>query len=277
MKSDKLFNATYSLIIGLSFTLIAIIILIGKEWIYSNIIDLLILGIFFVSIKDIVNFFIGSKKKRKINFYKSVIGLTFGILFSIFKNIPLSILPIAFGIYLSLNSIIKITNVIILFENKSRGKIKGIISFLLDFIIGISCILSPLKNLRSVLIILSVYLLLLGMSYIKDFITNLLPLKVKDKIRRKTRVSLPAIVEAIIPYTVLNEINYEIDKKNMDEEFIYDEKKNDVIPDMEVLVHISNRGFNRLGHCDIVYDNKVISYGSYDKKTLKYHDLIADG
>ena len=105
----------------------------------------------------------------------------------------------------------------------------------------------------------------------------MLPVHIKDKVKRKIRVSIPTVLESIIPYVVLNEINYLLDKKNMDEEFIYEEKKSDIEPDIEVLVHISNRGFNRLGHCDIVYNGKVLSYGSYDKSTLKLFNTIADG
>ena len=143
--------------------------------------------------------------------------------------------------------------------------------------VGIICIFVPLKYLDEILIIMGIYLLLLGITFIWDFISSIIPFTFKDRVKRRLRISLPAIVEAIIPFAVLNEINYLIDKKNMDSEFVYEEKKDDIEPDIEVLVHISNRGFNRLGHCDIIYKGNVISYGSYDRKTLKFHNLIADG
>lgn len=276
MKTDKLFDVTYSLIIGLGLIFLSIITLIGRKWLYINLVNVFILALFFLSLKEIISYFNG-KKDKNINFTRSVINILFCIVFSLFKNIPLSLLPIIFGFYLVLNACVKYINFIILFENKSNGKLTEFVAATFYLIVGISSIFAPLKYLEVVLIALGIYLLLLGINFIKDFISGVLPTSVKNKIIRRIRITLPAIVEAIIPYTVLNEINYLLDKENMDKEFIYEEKKNDIEPDIEVLVHISNRGFNRLGHCDIVYNNKVISYGAYDKKTTKFHALISDG
>ena len=277
MKVDKLFEATYSLIIGIGLTILSFILIIGKQWLYINVVNVFLIALIFLSIKDIISFFRNNKNKKNINFIRSIVNLLLCLIFSIFKNIPLSILPIIFGIYLLLNTGVKIINLAILIENKSPGKLSETLLIILYLVVGILCIIAPLKYLEGILIIIGSYLLLLGLTFIYDFISELIPFKVKNKIKRRTRISLPVLVEAIIPYVVLNEINYLIDKDNMDSEFIYEEKKEDIEPDIEVLVHISNRGYNRLGHCDIVYNNKVISYGSYDRKTLRHHDLIADG
>ena len=277
MKTDKLFNATYSLIIGLGLLFLSIITLVGRKWLYVNLVNVLLIAIFFLSLKNLINYFLGSKKDKNINFIISVLSLFFCLIFSFFKDIPLSILPIIFGFYLLLNACVRYINFIILVENKSNGKITEFILGTIYLVISLISIFSPLKNLETVLIILGIYLLLLGLTFVKDFITGLLSNNTKDKIKRHFRVSLPAIFEAIIPFAVLNEINYLIDKENFDEEFIYEEKNSDVVPDMEVLVHTSNRGLNRLGHCDIVYDGKVISYGSYDDSTLRFNALVGDG
>ena len=277
MKVDKLYEVTYSLIIGIGLTLLSIIIFIGRKWLYINVVNVFLIALFFLSIKDIISSFRGNKNKKNITFIRSIFNLLLCLIFSVFKNIPLSILPIIFGIYLLLNTVIKIINLTLLIENKLQGKLTEIVLIIIYLVLGILCILAPLKYLEIILIIIGIYLLLLGLTFIYDFIVGVIPFKLKNKIKRRTRISLPVVIEAIIPYVVLNEINYLIDKENIDKEFVYEEKKEEVEPDIEVLVHISNRGYNRLGHCDIVYKNKVISYGSYDRKTLKHHDLIADG
>ena len=84
-------------------------------------------------------------------------------------------------------------------------------------------------------------------------------------------------VEAIIPYQVLNEINYFLDKEQMDKKFVYDEKKENVEPDLEVFVHVSNNGFNRMGHVDLCYQGKVISYGNYDDESIHFFHTMGDG
>ena len=247
MKSDKLFNATNSLIIGISLLIFGIIMCIGKDKLYINFVNIFLIVILFLSIKQFLNYFIGKKNKKKISFNQCFFNLIFCLIFSLFKNIPLSILPIIFGLYL------------------------------LYLVVSIPIIFSPLKNLNKVLTIIGIYTILLGVNYIIDFITFIIPKRVKNKIRRNIRISLPVFIEAIIPYTVLNEINYLLDKDNYDKPFVFEEKSEAITADLEVFVHISNRGFNRMGHVDLCYKGKVISYGNYDDKSVKLKTMIGDG
>ena len=267
MKTDKFFNATYSFLIGIGLIVVGILMLIGKSGLYINIINLFILAIFFLSVKQLINYFIGKEKDKKINFIRSFSNILFCFICLLFKNIPLSILPLVFGIYLLLSSVIKFINGGIYLYNKAKGYVTEFFFAIIYLAVSLAVIFSPIKNLDNVLVILGVYVLLLGINYIVD---------VKTKFRRRIRISLPAAIEAIIPYTVLSEINYLIDKDNYDN-FVFEEKKNDNNPDMEVFVHTSKRGFNRTGHVDLYYKDKVLSYGSYDDSSLRFFDMIGDG
>ena len=276
MKTDKFFNATYSLLIGIGLVVVGILMLVGRSGLYVNIINLFILAIFFLSLKQLINYFIGKEKDKKINFIRSFSNIIFCFVCLLFKNIPLSILPIVFGIYLLLSSIIKFINGGIYLYNHAKGYVTEFFFGFIYLIVSLSIIFSPIKNLDNVLVILGVYILLLGINYLVDFIGFIMPPHVKHKVRRRVRISLPALVEAIIPYTVLSEINYLIDKDNYDN-FVFEEKKNDIEPDMEVFVHTSKRGFNRTGHVDLYYKGQVLSYGSYDDSSLKFFSMIGDG
>lgn len=277
MKSDRLFNATNSLMIGIGLVLIGILMIVGRGWLYINFINIFLVAVLFFSMKNFINYFLSRKKDRNMNFTTSFLNLLFCFICSLFKNIPISILPIIFGLYLLLNAIIKFINYGILLKTKANGRLSQLGLALLYTVIAIPIIFSPIKNLNIVLIIIGIYIILLGINYIFDFITFLIPKKIKNKMKRSFRISLPAIVEAIIPYTVLNEINYLLDKENYDKPFVFEEKSEDVIPDMEVFVHTSNRGFNRMGHVDIYYHDKVISYGNYDDNSLRFFTMIGDG
>lgn len=277
MKSDKLFNATNSLIIGICLVLLGLLMSIGKDTLYVNFVNIFLIAVLFLSMKQFLNYFAGRKKDQKLNFTRSSINLLFCLVCSLFRDIPLSILPIIFGIYLLLNAIIKFINYYILLKGKANGKLTEFVLGLFYLIISIPIIFSPLKYLNVVLVIIGVYTILLGINYIMSFISYLIPKKVKNKIKRRMRISLPVFIEAIIPFTVLNEINYLLDKDNYDKPFVFDEKVEEVIPDLEVFVHTSNRGFNRMGHVDIYYNNKVISYGNYDDESVKFFTMIGDG
>lgn len=277
MRSDKLFNATNSLIIGICLIILGSLMCIGKDVLYINFVNIFLIVVLFLSIKQFLNYFLGKKKDQKMNFTRSFLNLLFCLICSLFKDIPLSILPIIFGIYLLLNSIIKFINYYILFKGKANGKLTEFISGMLYLIVSIPIIFSPLKHLSAVLIIIGIYTILLGVNYIINFITFLIPKRVKNKLKRSIRISLPVFIESIIPYTVLNEINYLIDKENYDKPFVFEEKSIETEPDMEVFVHISNRGFNRMGHVDLCYDGKVISYGNYDDESIRFFTMIGDG
>lgn len=276
MKSDKFFNATNSLLIGLSVILIGILMIIGKDKLYIDFINIFLIAILILSIKHFASYFTNNKEK-KINFIRSFLNIVFCLVLSLFKNIPLSILPIIFGLYLLLNAIVKYINYIILFKNKSNGRVSEIFFATIYLGLALTIIFAPLKNLNIVLMIVGIYLILLGTNYIIDFIGFITPKKYKNKIRRHIRISLPVFVEAIIPYTVLNEINYLLDKDNYDKPFIYESKNGDTECDMEVFVHTSKRGFNRMGHVDICYKNQVISYGNYDDSSIHFFNMIGDG
>lgn len=277
MKSDKLFNATNSLIIGTSLFMIGILLIVGREWLYINVVNIFLIAILFLSLKKFFNYFIGKKKDKQINLTTSVLNLLFCFICSLFRNIPISILPIIFGIYLLINAIIKLINASILWKNKANGRLVETITFLIYFTVSISIIFAPIKNLSIVLLIIGIYILLLGVNYIIDFISFIIPRKVKKKIKRNIRISLPAIIEAIIPFTVLSEINYLLDKENYDSYFPFEEKSVDVLPDLEIFVHTSNSGFNRMGHVDLYYNGQVISYGNYDDYSMRFFNMIGDG
>ncbi len=277
IKSDKLFNATNSCMIGVCLIISGIFLIVLKDHLYINLIHIFILAILFLSIKQFVNYFFGKKKDQKMNFTRCFFNLIFCIILSLFQNIPLSILPLIFGSYLLLNGVIKFISYIILLRNKSNGRIIELIVSLFYFAISIPIIFSPLKNLNTVLILLGIYFILLGINYLVDFITFLIPKRIKNKIKRNFRISLPAAMEAIIPYTVLNEINYLLNQENYDKPFVFEEKSEEAEPDMEIFVHTSSHGFNRMGHVDLYYQGKVISYGNYDASSVHFFDMLGDG
>ena len=278
MRSDKFFNATNSLIIGIGLIVLGVLMCIGNDRLYIDFINIFLLAILFLSIKQFFDYFIGKKKDQNINFTRCFLNLVFCLVCSFFKNIPLSILPMIFGLYLLLNAIIKFINYYILFKGNANGKLTEITLGFIYLILSIPIIFSPLKYLSVVLTFIGIYTILLGINFIIEFISVIVPKRLKNKFKGYFRISLPPFIEAIIPYTVLREINYLLDKETYDNPFVFVDKKNDETQiDLEVFIHISNRGFNRMGHVDIYYNDKVISYGNYDNSSIKFFTMIGDG
>ena len=46
---------------------------------------------------------------------------------------------------------------------------------------------------------------------------------------------------------------------------------------LEIFVHVSEKGMGKFGHVDLCYKNQVISYGNYDKDTRKLKEGFGSG
>jgi len=274
MNIDKYYESTNSLISGIILIVLGFVLIFLNENFYKNIVLIVTYSFLLIGIKNSIMFFI-KKNKNKNEFLSSLFNLIFATFLTINTNLSLSILPIVLGIYFLINFILQLISTIIIIRNKDKG---SIFKFLLSFaylIIAIILIFNPLTSIRNLLISSGIYFILLGVNYIYDFITIVLPVRYKNKIKRRFRFTLPVIIEAIIPYQVLNYINRTLDS---DEEKIqYQIKKNEENVDLEIIIHVSPNGFNRMGHVDICINNEVLSYGNYDINSKKFFDIFGDG
>lgn len=279
LKSDKLYNSTSSLITAVTLIVLGIFMIVGSSQLYSHVVYLFITVLLVLGVVQFIRYFFQkeSSNEKKITFTRSFINLLFCFLLSSFPSIPLSFLPIFCAIYFIINGIIKFILYFIMRKERANGRIKELVAGIIYIGCGIPFLFSPLKNLSYLLVFLGIYIILLGCTYFFDFIGSILPLRMKRKINRKLRFTMPVFIEMIIPYQVLNEINYFLDKEQYNKPFRYEEKKVEQEPDMEVFVHASKNGFNRLGHVDIWYDGKVISYGNYDDASTRFFTMIGDG
>ena len=275
MKYHKLYDATGSFVLGLFLTFLGFLILIFGNKLYIKTVNILVSSILVIGIVQFGHYFF-RKEKKKDAFIKSLVNLLFALILSLIPSIPIAMLPLAFAIYILANASIKTINFIVLRNNDSGEAINQLLMALLFLIIAIPLLLSPIKNLNISLIIIGIYFVTFGIYTILEQIMALIPRRFKNKIKRRIRIPVPVILEAIIPYALLNEINNVLSEEDKKQVLTPVNKKGEV-PDMEVFVHVSNRGFNRFGHVDLLYNGKIISYGNYDDSSLHFFEMMGDG
>ena len=279
LKTDKLFNSSSLFTAGIALIVIGILMIVGRNQLYFDVANLFISAILILGVLQFVRYFFLKQKpnEKKITFTHSFAYLLFCLVLSSFRKIPLSILPILFAVYMILNGGIKFINYFILRSSRANGRLFQLFLAFVYFAIGFPLLFSPLKNINTMLILLGSYMILLGVTYLMDALTVLIPKRIKKRIRRRFRVTLPALLEAILPYQVLREINYYWDKETFDQPLIYEDKKVEEVPNLEVFVHVAPHGYNRFGHVDVCINGKVISYGAYDFSTSKFFNMIGEG
>ena len=273
---DKYYDFSSSLVIGLVLTLLGTSLIIGKSNIYENIISIFIFVMWIRAIKQLITFFLKKESlyKQNINFSSCLFHLIICLILSVLPNIALGIIPFIFASYLIIIGVSQFIMFYLSIRNKTSFYIKNLFLGIIYFSIALPIFISPVTKIETFIICFSIYIILLGISYIYNAILDIIPIKTKNIIKRKIRITLPKIIEAIIPYSVMQEINKSLEVKNT---YNYTKLKKEQIPDINILIHTSNRGFNRMGHIDIYFDNTLISYGNYDEGSRFIGELFGDG
>ncbi|MBE6160012.1 MAG: hypothetical protein E7157_03075 [Lactobacillales bacterium] len=264
----KRINGKSYLIIGLILIIIGIFTLIGSVDLFKSVANLVFIFMVLISIKDLFSFIL-KKPNKDIKLFIKIFNVIISILALIFNEYSIAIVPIIFSAYSLLNAFINSLNFILLKINKIKGGYKLLFFGLFYLLIGVIILLGPIVHLDFVLLVLGIYSILLGFSFVFDYLEI-------NHFRRffKIRICLPSILEVFIPLSVLQKVNRKI---NNDEEIVLEEKKENINPDLEIFVHVTQNGFGTLGHMDIYFNGEFISYGNYDISSYKLYDGIGRG
>jgi len=273
---DKYYDFSSSLVIGLILMLVGNSLLIGRTNTYKDIVSIFLFVMWIKVIKQLITFFLKKEKQNlhNITFSSCLFHLIICLILSVIPKFVLGIVPFIFAIYLIIIGITQFIMFYLSIKNKTHLNLKSLFLGLIYFGISIPILFSPVRKIETFIICLSLYMILLGLSYIYSAIIDIIPIKTKNKIKRRIRITLPKIVEAIIPYSVMQEINKSLEIKNV---YNYTYIKKEQNPDINILIHTSNRGFNRMGHIDICFDGLVISYGNYDEGSRFCGTMFGDG
>ncbi len=237
--------------------------------IFHLVVSLLITLLGFVSF--IFNFM---KAKKKRNILISLSTIFIGCFFYSKPNTFLSLFPLIFGLYMLINGIIKLITYLIYKEEKIHGSYPTLIASLIDFIFSFIMITSPQENIKTLTIILGIYLILFGFTYLYDFVKDLYPKFFSYK-KRRLRLTLPIFASAMIPYSVYTKINSVLEKYVTPVHI--NNKNTSGKVDLEIFIHVKNTTVGKFGHADLCFENQVYSYGCYDDNSKKLFESIGDG
>ena len=125
-------------------------------------------------------------------------------------------------------------------------------------------------------ILTGIYSILLGTEMISDFISLVIPQRVKNDLKRHIRISPPVFVTTFLPLGTLRYINEYI-SANDELPTMTSGKSENAPPDIEIMVHVSDYGAGKIGHLDLYFDGEVISYGNHDHASHRLFGILGDG
>ncbi|MDD3187635.1 MAG: DUF308 domain-containing protein [Bacilli bacterium] len=223
-------------------------------------------------ISSFYNLFLILVKKNKVfsftSLQKIILNIAFALVIILFNDLTLSSITLFFALYALAISLANIISYYIFKTNNVNNRIFCLFNFIFSFTLTIILFINPYMNLDYVLLYLSGYLFLYGISNIINLIILILP----NHFKKAIRVPLPTIMSLIIPKALIREIN-ELIKVDKIEKFNQEYSE----PKLFIVIHFANNGSSAFGHMEISFKGKTYSYGNYDMHSRKLFQGIGDG
>ena len=240
-----------------------------------------------LSMVELVEWIAYSPKRSREGFFKLGAGLIYIALLVFVWSMPyvyLSFFSLAFGLWMLLNAVTKTISFILYQIDKVRGRLIMLLLAVLSYGFGLWMLFRPRENIKTVVYIVGFYLLAYGVTHLGDLF-RALGITHESGTRRGFRLSLPVAIASLIPFEMIRRVNDLIDEETVEQKrsrrrsiaVPFDEKKEDMPPDLEVFVHVAPKGFRRFGHLDISFEGTVLSYGNYDDKSKHLSETVGDG
>lgn len=278
MELDRL-SGRRTLLFGILAILFGVIIIANGVDVTKFALDLLVIYFIFVGVSNLFFRFLVKKNRISLSsaFFHVLVGLVVGFL-NRASNLPVNIVIIILGCYQLCTAAVYSITYLLYRQNKLKGGFRYFFDTVLYGGIGLTTIFSPSTDGRLQFLIVGIYLILLGFSNVRDgafFNTDL----EQKQLWRRIRINLPVIIAAFFPAEQLNRFNHLLQGEKRGYQKVYSRIQNDQKSvDLEVLVHTSDQNlFGMIGHVDICYQGKVISYGSYDVFSERLFGTIGDG
>ena len=248
----KNFNITWLLLYGAGLITVGILVLVNGKIVVEPAARL---GGIFIVANGIHRLIRAYARHQRLPVFSGIGNIIIGLISVFFPAATLALLSFIFSLYVFLNALVKFIDFGTALKNAVPDAFYDFFSGIFFTVFGIIMLFGTLMGSQGMLVVIGLYCIIYGAGELRLFIREAAPNKAKGIIRRRIRFSLPQVITTFIP---LNE-------KSAD------------TPDIHVLIHVSADGVGSIGHCDLVLNGTVISYGNYDKASERLFGGIGDG
>ncbi len=217
-----------------------------------------------------------NKQNRNKKFImRDIADILFGIIIISIREDIIILLPIIFGLYFLAIVIIRVVDYYIYQKNKIKGSLGILFSIILNLFVSFALTINPHLKTKYVVMIIGIYLILIGIKYFIDFLIEILPSKILNKIKKRIKIPVPEIFTAFIPQQLVKLVNemLEVDPEASN----YNYNKNNYETDLQIIIHLASSGTAIMGHVEIAFEDMIYSYGSYDMHSRSLFQTIGDG
>ena len=193
----------------------------------------------------------------------------------------ISVIPsIVIGAVSLLLGIMRLMICINCIANRYKGKLRNGFSALICLVFGLFLVTHPIENFSILIIVVSVYLMIYGITMLVDFFAIVSRTDMdEERLKRRTHYALPNLINAVKPANTITSINKKLEEGKITNGVIIEEKEGAQFDEvnLEIMVHLTTQGTNKFGHVDIAMKDKIISYGTYDSSKDKFGGFVSQG
>ena len=268
------------LVQGFLFVLLGLILMVTGTWLPVTVIRLVLFLAWIATVLDLVLRIFKKSQSTDTLGVALVKLLVLGYLLgsNLATDVPIYILALVIGVYQIFHASINLVTYVLYRKNKIRPRFRFLLDGLVLVFLGGTSLLSSTGNSVFQLFVLGAYFCLYGVSNIRDGFLFEKEIG-KNHLKRRVRMSLPIALAALIPASTLAKINKFMQENADEREDIHlGMVKSGKTAELEIFVHTAETSlFSAIGHVDICYQGRVISYGNYDPSSETLFGMVGDG
>ena len=268
------------LVQGFLFVLLGLILMVTGTWLPVTVIRLVLFLAWIATVLDLVLRIFKKSQSTDTLGVALVKLLVLGYLLgsNLATDVPIYILALVIGVYQIFHASINLVTYVLYRKNKIRPRFRLLLDGLVLVFLGGTSLLSSTGNSVFQLFVLGAYFFLYGVSNIRDGFLFEKEIG-KNHLKRRVRMSLPIALAALIPASTLAKINKFMQENADEREDIHlGMVKSGKTAELEIFVHTAETSlFSAIGHVDICYQGRVISYGNYDPSSETLFGMVGDG
>ncbi len=265
---------------GFLFVLLGLILMVTGTWLPVTVIRLVLFLAWIATVVDLLLRVFKKSQSTDTLGVALVKLLVLGYLLgsNLATDVPIYILALVIGVYQIFHASINLVTYVLYRKNKIRPRFRLLLDGLVLVFLGGTSLLSSTGNSVFQLFVLGAYFFLYGVSNIRDGFLFEEEIG-KNHLKRRVRMSLPIVLAALIPARTLAKINKFMQENADEREDIHlGMVKSGKTAELEIFVHTAETSlFSAIGHVDICYQGRVISYGNYDPSSETLFGMVGDG
>ncbi len=265
---------------GFLFVLLGLILMVTGTWLPVTVIRLVLFLAWIATVVDLLLRVFKKSQSTDTLGVALVKLLVLGYLLgsNLATDIPIYVLALVIGVYQIFHASINLVTYVLYRKNKIRPRFRLLLDGLVLVFLGGTSLLSSTGNSVFQLFVLGAYFFLYGVSNIRDGFLFEEEIG-KNHLKRRIRISLPIVLAALIPARTLAKINKFMQENADEREDIHlGMVKSGKTAELEIFVHTAETSlFSAIGHVDICYQGRVISYGNYDPSSETLFGMVGDG